>query len=311
MNLLKKTFIIAFLSLAVHSLRACDVCGCGVSASFFGTLPSGNNHFLGLRYGYSTFDASVNYNSDLIEDEYSHDTFHRTELIGRFSIAKQLMLASNIPYLVNRAEGYPDNHSVQGIGDASVLLYFKPDLNKELKLTKHMLFLGAGVELPLGEHKSASDGQTINRNFQLGSGSYDFLFSGNYTFRKNNLGLNLESSVKLNTQAKDGYHFGSQYSLNLSGLYYMEMDKFSLIGFLGSYFESSGAHDQHGVTQTNTGGSALFTTTGVQIFTRKFTFNGQYQWPLLQAYETDRYSNISSNNRFSVGVFYNFTTSSM
>lgn len=292
-------------------MQACDVCGCGVSASFFGTLPSGNAHFLGLRYGYSTFDASVDYHSNLIEDEYSHDRFHRTELIGRFAVSDMLMLAANIPYLINRAEGYPDNHSIQGIGDASVLLYFKPDLNKKLKLSQHILFIGAGVELPFGEHKSGNDGQTLNRNFQLGSGSYDLLLSGNYTFRKSNLGFNMESSYKVNNSAKDGYRFGNQGTVSLNVLYYKEMNKLSLIGFLGSYFESSDVHDLSEVIQVNTGGSALFGTAGIQIFTGRVTFNGQYQLPLLQVYDTDQYSSISGNSRFSIGVFYNFKTKSL
>ena len=74
---------------------------------------------------------------------------------------------------------------------------------------KHNLLIGGGLKLPTGEFRAIENGLTVNQNFQLGTGSLDFLFNFIYTVRRKNLGLNTELSYSRNTTNKDEYKFGN------------------------------------------------------------------------------------------------------
>ncbi|MEO0333200.1 MAG: hypothetical protein AAF223_16195, partial [Bacteroidota bacterium] len=59
----------------VSSSHACDVCGCSLGSNYFGILPQFDKHFVGVRWHHSSFFAQMNHNSELLEREYSNDSY--------------------------------------------------------------------------------------------------------------------------------------------------------------------------------------------------------------------------------------------
>ncbi len=306
-----KKIIVVLLLLVISSsiVYGCDVCGCKLGGLYYGILPQYNSHFVGVRYSHASFNASITYDSEYLEDEYSHDTYQRVDLYGRYVFHPKFQMYAIVPYLRNQMDGSHQDVTESGVGDPMVLLYYNP-FNTGDEVTndwKHSLLLGAGVKLPLGDFESEDNGELINRNFQLGSGSLDYLISMNYTLRFNNLGLNIESSYKYNTANKYEYKFGNQLNSSVYLFYYFQTPQISFLPYTGIYFESAEKHLDGKVEQPNTGGSATFCSLGTQVLRNNFTLAFQYQAPISQNYNSDEISEIKTGNRFMINLLYNFS----
>ncbi len=311
---MKKFFSILFL-LFCSIANACDVCGCQLGGLYFGIMPHFNSHYVGIRYSQARFNASIIYNNDLEENEFSDDLFTKTEILGRITLSKRLQLNVTIPYIYNTMKGTHQTLSFSGIGDPSLLLYFNPltknssnemiTFSQETRL-QHSLLLGGGVKFPLGRFNRLDQGEVVNRNFQVGSGSTDVILTANYTATYNKFGVNLESAYKVNTENSAGYEFGNQYNAMGNLFYWITTQEVSIIPMAGVIYEQGETHLDNGILQVNTGGNATMGTVGVQLFRNQFALAASFQTPLSQNYNSDAISNITSKNRISVGVTYNF-----
>lgn len=305
--MIKYVLIILTLGLNAGYSMACDVCGCGVNTSFFGIMPQGNGHFAGLRYGQASFNASMVYNSPLLEDEHSDDLFQRVDLLANASLTDRIHVALSIPYIMNEMKGTHQNANFHGIGDIAVLGFYKPDLMKgRVAKFQQTLFVGGGLELPTGSSDRESGDELINKNFQLGSGSWDLLLSANYSLAGFIYGFNLESGYKINTVSSSGYQFGNQWSANLNFFKYLQTPEWSFIPFVGTYFETSAAHYEGMVKQANTGGWAMMANAGVKVIRKVMSCEMIYQLPIAQNFDTDQFARISANRRLTLMVGINF-----
>lgn len=95
-----------------------------------------------------------------------------------------------------------DQKKLSRIGDVSALAHYNI-VNTFFDSTAHTLdhiwLLGAGIKLPTGKYDyNMTEDEVANPNFQLGTSLVDYLLNSIYTFRKNNIGLNLDTSYKIN-----------------------------------------------------------------------------------------------------------------
>ncbi len=290
---------------------ACDICGCNMSGLYFGFLPMYKSHFVGMRYSQASFKAYIDNDDFYFEDEYSTDVYRRVELIGRFSLSKKLQIRYILPFAINEMSGSHQNVRSNGFGDPIVMAYYNP-LNTGNDFTKTVmqtLVIGGGIKLPLGTHNKLDQGELINPNFQLGSGSIDYVLGLNYTARHNTIGLNIESSYKINSANSDNYKIGNQTNTSANFFYYIETPKLSILPFAGIYYEHANHHTSREIIEANTGGEAWLGTFGVQLFRSKLMVNMQYQTPISQSFNTDYNASIAGKDRFSISVIQNFTFS--
>lgn len=297
-------FSILFLTITFSSL-ACDVCGCRLGGLSYGILPQHFQHLVGVKYSYARFYAQMDHDSEYYNDEYSNDTYQRIDVIGRISILPKLQLNVQLPYLINQMDGSHQKVSSDGVGDPIVMLYYTL-LNTGLEDFdwKNSLRVGGGVKLPFGEYRKEDDGLLINRNFQLGSGSVDYLLSANYTLSYNNWGLNTETSYKMNGTNDVDYHFGNQFNASAYLFRYLETNTLGFLPYGGVYYEFSQKHTEGKVDQVNTGGTALFTTLGTQVYWKQFSLTMDYQAPINQTFNSDDVATIETKGRFSVGIVW-------
>ncbi|MDN5213148.1 hypothetical protein QQ020_13860 [Fulvivirgaceae bacterium BMA12] len=303
--------LLLLVPLIIWSLngKACDVCGCNLSGLYFGFMPIQNTHFIGIKYSRASFRAFIDNDGFYFEDESSNDTYQRFDLIGRVSLSGKFQIRYILPYMVNNMKGSHQNVKSSGLGDPIIVGYYTlfntgSDFTRDVK---HSLNLGAGFKLPVGEFDKQDNGELVNRNFQLGSGSVDYLVSANYTIRYKRLGLNMEYSHKFNTDNKHDYRFGNQFNVSGNVFYYLETNKVAVLPFFGAYYEWADYHKNQGIKEANTGGNSLLGTFGAQFFYNKLTVNVQYQIPLQQSFNTDNFASIKGDNRFSMGVYYSFS----
>ncbi len=308
--MIRKLLLSITTSIVAFQAMSCDVCGCSLSGLYFGFIPVQNTHFVGVKYSAAHFDAFIDNDDYYFEDEYSEDTYQRFDIMGRFSLGKRLQLRFMVPYLYNIMDGSHQNVRSYGIGDPVMLAYYSV-LNSDANTmsdVNHSLNLGAGVKLPVGEYNKTDQEEIINRNFQLGSGSIDYLLTTNYTVRHQKMGMNAEVSYKLNTPNKHEYRFGNQLNASVNVFRYFELDMLSIVPFLGGYFETAAYHYFNDIKEANTGGYSWLGTLGVQIFTGDLTFNAQYQIPVKQQFNTDEFATIEVGNRLNLAMYFSFSS---
>lgn len=305
---MKKVFFISLALLAAHVTMACDVCGCSLGGSYFGILPQFNKNFVGLRWSQARFHAYMNHQSDYLKPETSNDTYQKLELWGRYYVNKRIQLFAFIPYSFNSMKGTEQVVSSQGLGDITLignylLLNTGEDKNKKFK---HTWMAGAGVKLPTGDSNLEDKGVLVNPNFQLGTGSLDFLLSTVYTLRYQKAGLSVESGYKINTRNRNDYVFGNQFHASSQIFYWQNAGMFAFLPNAGVYFEQAAKHRDGTILQANTGGSSVQLTAGLETYVKGFTVGFTYKHPVNQHYNSDNIADITAKDSWSLSLTYNF-----
>lgn len=282
--------------------NACDACGGSLGGFKFGIIPQGNTHFAGIKYSNANFYAEMQHGTS--EKEYSFDRYQRWDVMLRASITDKWQINFVLPYLYNQMNGSHEKESLSGLGDPFILL------NRKIVETEssfersfqHTLWFGLGLKAPLASFDYDLSGQLINPNFQLGSGSWDYLASINYTVSKRKIGVNLEGIYKFNTANTQDYRFGNQFSAQ-SHLFYSEsIGIMDVIPFTGLQFEYGGMHTFQGFYEMNTGGNAQFANAGLQLKWKNILINSLYQRPLLQHFNSDQHVTIEAKGRYSIAL---------
>lgn len=306
---MKKIFILLVITLSfISQAFACDVCGCSLGGGYYGILPQFNKNFIGLRWSQARFHAYMNHDSQYLDEEYSHDTYRKLELWGRYYINKHFQVYGFVPYAVNTMNGTEQTVKINGLGDITVLANYLLINTGESKTArfKHTLLTGAGVKLPTGTYDAEDNGLIINRNFQLGTGSTDFIISAMYSLRYQKVGLNSETGYKINTRNSQDYLFGNQFHASTQFFVWQNVKAFKFLPNVGLYYEQAAKHQDGQVIQPNTGGSALLATAGMETYFKSFSLGFTYNRPIEQSYNSDEISEITSKDRFSVAVTYSF-----
>ncbi len=300
-------FIVA-ISFASLPAKACDVCGCSLGGNYFGILPQFNKNFVGLRWSQSKFYAHINHNSQYLDEEYSNDTYMKAEVWGRFYINKRFQVFAFVPYAYNKMEGTEQNITSHGLSDITLLgnyLIFNTGENNTTKF-KHTLMGGVGIKLPTGKNNLKESGVLVNPNFQMGTGSTDFLISSVYTLRYQKVGLNTEAGCKLNTRNAENYLFGNQFHASTQFFFWQNVKSFSFLPNTGLYYEQAIMHKDDEIIQINTGGEALLLAVGLETYFKNFTIGVNYKRPILQNYNSDALAEIQSKDRWMISLTCNF-----
>ncbi|MEA5460839.1 hypothetical protein VB796_17400 [Arcicella sp. LKC2W] len=264
---------------------ACDLCGCGNGGSFWGIMPQSHKSFVGLRYGYRSYDSHVK-----SVNLQTQEQFWKTELWARVYPLKKVQVLAFIPYNFNKQTIVKTGKQldIQGIGDMSLLINY--NLINTLTDTlqhqfHHNLLVGSGFKLPSGKYKYdyLSDSEVANPNFQLGTGSTDFTLNVFYTMRFKKWGMNSDFSYKMNSQNANEYRFGNRINSNISVIRFVNINpNLMLIPNIGFAYENAAYDVDRGIQNTRTGGEALLGSFGLESYHKKISAGINYQSPITQ-----------------------------
>lgn len=301
---MKKIILILSFLCSLASTKACDICGCGVGSYYLGLMPQFHKNFLGLRYRTMRFESHLN-SYVLRTKEY----FRTTEVWGRFYVTPKIQMMAFLPYSFNTQTDVNNSaKQLQGLNDIALianynLFDFSMKNDTTMRKFKHHLWVGGGVKLPTGkyEFEEQDAGQVANPNFQLGSGSVDFLGNLFYNIRYKNWGFNQDLSYKINTSNRRRYRFGNRISGNSNIFYiYAISRKFALMPYGGLYYEVSGKDSRAGEQVQETGGYFTATNFGIDVYAyKRVSIGAIYQLPLQQKLGNGE---LRANERFHVQV---------
>lgn len=281
---MKVVYSFLFLLLGVSSSSlACDICGCANSGSYFGLLPQSHKSLIGIRYQRMNFTTHAD--SKVLRTE---EQFNITEVYARFFPIKRVQVMAFVPYRIDRQITSADVKKQNGIGDITVLANYNI-LNTLMDTESsssysHTLQIGGGVKVPTGKFKFDENNvlQVANANFQLGTGSTDFLVNAFYTINKDQWGLATNISQKFNTTNSQGYRFGNQTFGTIDLYRSFKVGEISLTPSIGIYAENAKHGKEDGVTLDLTGGKLLNAAAGITLFSNRWTFGINGQLPIAQ-----------------------------
>ena len=285
--------------------KACDVCGCAMGAFSQGIMPDYSSHFVGFRYNWSQFNTQIKHQYPVKPTENSADTYQRLDFVARYNISKKIKLNLSAPFIQNSMVGSHQSITASGIGDPILLVLYQ-FWTESLMQKNHFLTVGSGIKFPLGKSDFEDNGLLVNRNFQLGTGSVDFLITSNYFHRKNKSAVSLESTYKINLKNAEQYRFGNQFNIAANYVYLTGKNKFSFLAIAGLYAEHAAPHTENQVRVFNTGGSGLYSNTGAQLYVGKVRLSAGFQYPLYQIFQTDNATTISAKPRFNADLIFFF-----
>ncbi len=228
---MKQSILLFLMVCSFISVGACDIC-----SAFSRIRPNDYRHTLGIHYNQRLLSGELPsglkhlghlnglYSTDLLEE-----SFHTIELRARYRFSKRLALFGSMPFKSNiRTQNGEVRELSSGIGDPVSFIEYRPFLPKTENNLKFMTNLRVGVKFPLGSTTARYQNDFLDYDFQLGSGSYDFLAGSESYIGSENLGLTLSQLYKRNTANLSEFKFGDSYTALAMVAYRWNMDKKSL-----------------------------------------------------------------------------------
>lgn len=297
--MVKYIAVLAFvLSTAVEGF-ACDACGCSIAGQGIGLMTNLRTNISGVRYYYNPFHASPNEGS-------TQDHFHVFEAFIRYQVNTRLKLTLTQPYRNNiRQDDGAETLQQNGFSDTRLVgSYALLDkwVGKDSRLYWEM---GGGLKFPIGKYDADILDSDLPDNFNVGNGSWGFLFQSSAVYSFNQFGISLNTSAQLNAETDAGYHFGNQLSSSL--MLFAEKtfsEKGRLIPFAGLNVEAA-TKDRHANSRKvhGTGGQGLYANVGLNIGLANWQVGASYAKPLTQNYSDGE---VLADGRFSIEMNYFF-----
>lgn len=291
-----------------NTVRACDICGCGVGNNYVGILPEFRKHTIGLRYKTSSIytnlgiDATPTYMTN-------KEVYNTIELWGGFKLSNKLRLITAVPYSFNHRNTSTGTRSKTGIGDINGLLFYElfntRRTTNQSKLMINTLWLGAGLKLPTGQY-NAVDKNTTNSNnlFQLGAGSVDFSIAAMYDLRLQDAGININGQYKINTANRYDYRFGNKSTISTQLYYKFRIaNQLTIAPSAGLLIEQSALDFDQKEAVDISKGKLSIGTVGFEANINKMAFGINWQTPLHQQMGL---GTIQANNRGMMHLSYLF-----
>lgn len=288
----KIVFILVVMLLFSHqTCYACDGCGGSSGNYYFGVSPLFTKNFVGVRYRHRSFTSNLG----------TQQSFQNAELWGRFYPLKNLQIWAFVPYNFNsqtqtNAPANASTKKLSGLGDITLMANYQIFNKKDSSSTwKHNLLLGGGVKFPTGNYQNTDENNKLTDvNFQMGTGSLDFILNAAYTIRYKKMGLSTNFSYQINTTNPKAHQFGDRMSGLVSLFYVHKIGQIALMPSAGIFVESSKGDKQSGISVTETGGKATFANLGLETYYKQFSVGFQYQIPMAQNLQG---STMKANNR--------------
>jgi len=299
-NLIKKPFLALFILLIVNSNQVHALGECGLACCLAGATTSGattaKNFGLVVQYEYSDMET-IRHGTDSVSPDDVLNTFwsagnmyvvptrmtmEKLSFIGAYPINERWQVLGIVPIQRNRMDMRMRNpagmtmnmtmDTISGLGDVALLGQYIAYTDAPIRPTER-LTMGFGVKTPTGKNNErAANGNFVHAMMQLGSGSWDGLFTINYMKANYPFVTQINAFYHLTTEGDEGYEFGDQIGLDL--LFRYQVSSFVNLGLDFNAIHTAKDKDHDGQYSRpavsmldnvdNTGLTSLFISPGIQ-----------------------------------------------
>jgi hypothetical protein len=271
---MKKLFIAFLISLTYTSARACDICGLGTSNYNPFLFPHLSKNYLSINYLHRLYHI---HSDGGLNKEY----FNTVLISGQYSINEKLQLVAMLPYQLNRQENFDGTKNIKGLGDVTLMGNYRL-WNHQGRSKTQTVLVGAGVKLPTGNYEASKTETIEDQNFQLGTGSIDYMLNASYRLSYRKWIFSAVGSYKYNTENKENYRYGDVLTTGATAVYRKELRNFSIAPYVQLMNETQMKDANDHLLQEHSGGSALYTGGGIDLNTRKIAVGVNYQFAAKQ-----------------------------
>ncbi len=283
---MKRILTVVIFATTFISVKACDICGCGVGNFNPYLFPHLSKNFFSLGWQHNAYHTHFMENGEMMHNKEYYNTL---SLAAQFSPVKNLRLMAVIPFQFNRQTGMEGHKSLNRPGDVFLLANYKlidQSACKKKMALRQSLLAGGGIKFATGDyHFDEGDEKEVgNSNFQAGTGSTDYLLNTYYSLRYGRWSFSTGIHYKINGTNKDGYRFGNRLMTLTQVKFVKELTSISLVPNAGIQTEKMAEDKQDGITVDGhrTGGFNTRALLGIDINTRTFALGISYAAPLQQ-----------------------------
>lgn len=242
------------------------------------------------------------------EKKYSakdYEEYRALEIRATYFIHKRIELNIIIPYLQNRSDIDLIQEKTQGIGDLNFYSGYhilRPD---NTHTWQFRLVGGAGLKFPSGLYnQKKQDGTRYSIFMQTGTGSTDGFIYLNYVMGYRKLGINLNTTYKMNGENRYNEAIGNGLTAYLNLFYKFRIaNNVLVIPSVQSYFEKTKGLYVNGYPQHGTSMEMVMSGPGIDFFYKNMALHATFQLPVYEKKETGR---LGSAGKIMVGLAYNF-----
>lgn len=257
------------ISILFLKAAACDICGGGLDNLNPYLFPHLSRSYLGLSYLHNHYHLTEDGN---IRDQYNNALV----FTGQYTVMNRVQVMAILPFQVNSINTQNSSVSTQGMGDVTVLANYSV-LQKEIGKTTHFISVGGGIKFATGEYHASKTGDLSNQNFQLGSGSNDYLMNLVYRFTTGNFSFNTVGTYKYTTPNKDEYRYGDVLTTGATAVYLVKKRNYSLAPYVQLVNEVHYRDAANHVLQNHSGGDVLYAGGGLDVTANRITVGLNYQ----------------------------------
>ncbi len=273
---MKKILAVAAIFLgSMIQTRACDICGCGVSNYNPYLFPHLSKAYVGLSYYYRQYHTTA------ADGSINKEFYNSLLLTGQFTIGKRLQLVGMVPYQFNHLSAINGTKHLNGVGDITLVANYQV-WERKSKGQRHTLTGGLGVKLPTGKYTPVTITEKEQQNFQIGTGSVDYLLNAAYRFSVKNWVFAGTSNYKYNTANSDDFRYGDVWTNGVTAIYRNDFENISLLPYLSftgeHYMKDANKH----ILQDHSGGNVFLAGAGLDVNTRKIAVGMNCQVPVSQ-----------------------------
>lgn len=277
----------------------CDACSCSASGGGMGFGSMLYSNFVGVRYlnqSYSSRDG-IFANSPWVDED-----FNTIQVWSKIPVTKKIQIFALIPFQFHSRELSSGTENIEGLGDISIIaMYTVFQTDTDSTTLTHKLQFGGGVKLPTGKYDAINNLGTVNKSFQVGTGSWDYLFVTDYVVQHKNLGLNLLFDYTFKTENQKNYQYGNQINYGSLLFYLFDLDKVKLFPHFGIVGEVYDSNKHYGEELPDTSGDIVFGKLGLEVGKNKFSFGASAMLPINQNLTG---GNVEANYRWSLNLNY-------
>lgn len=273
----------------------CDACGCSASGGSMGFASMLNANFIGIRYFNQQYATSDGLYSNSV---WYAEKFNTMQLWTRIPVVKNVQVSAVVPFHFHERNTKDGKEAIQGLGDITVLaMYRLYQTHKDSTVLVHTLQVGGGLKFPTGKYNQSTAG-SVNPSFQVGTGSWDYLVSSEYTIRRKKIGFNTMLNYIWKSYNNKSYKFGNQFNYAGTLFYLYERDNgFSIapqLGFAGEVYASNAQYLQN---IRNTSGDIFFSKIGVEMGKNRLSIGANWMLPLVQNLSN---GNVEAKSRWTI-----------
>jgi hypothetical protein len=270
---MKKVLLSLLMLTGFITASACDICGAGAGSYNPFLNPHLSRHYTSATYVHRHYQSISD--EGIVSSEY----YNSLLLGGQFTVGKRTQLIAAIPYQFNTLLNQYGKKKISGLGDINLLVNYKL-LDKEQGKNRHTILLGAGIKLATAQYDQPL--KNTGENFQLGTGSTDYLVNGTYRYGSGNWIFNVVGTYKYNTPNKNGYRFGDILTTALTVARRIAVKENSIAPYLQFSMESHMKDADSHVLQQHSGGHVCYSGGGIDLSTNRFTVGASGQFAPIQ-----------------------------